>query len=291
MTEQPRRCPSCAAANRPTRELCARCGVGLDDGVLPPRPLRREAPDPPVVSPAPSGHRRWVVPLVGAVVLIAVLVVALSLLGFGPFARGPEVPGADFDGDRYDGATGPLPLSDVATRSTSAADGAGGASAIVDGDPATAWHSEGTAAAEREVLDTIDLVLDGPAWIERLELLNGDHRDRAAYDESARLREVRLRFDGGVVVTADLLDIGLRAQAVTLPEPVLTTVVRIDVLRAVEGPNHQLALSGVQLLGWPAVSGDVDLAEERATAEPATGPVPPAVPTGLGRSGSPPSGS
>ncbi|MEX0836148.1 MAG: hypothetical protein WD010_08660 [Nitriliruptor sp.] len=49
MTEQPRICPACAAPNRPTRELCASCGVGLDDGVLPPHADRPEAPDPPVI--------------------------------------------------------------------------------------------------------------------------------------------------------------------------------------------------------------------------------------------------
>lgn len=283
MTEQPRTCPSCAAANRPGRELCGRCGVDLDDGVLPPRPVRREAPDPPVAEPAPVAPRRWLVPLGAAVVLVGTLVLALTLAGLGPLAAGPAVPGAPFDPGRYGGEARPLPLSDVATRTPTGRDDAEAAAALVDGDPATAWRSASTADADREVLDVIDLVLDGPARIERIELLNGDHRDRQAYDTSSRLREVRLRFDGGVVVDADLLDLGLRAQAITLPEPVLTTVVRIEVLRAVEGSTAQLALSDLTLVGWPAVGPDVDLAEERAAAEPAIGPATPGVPSGSGR--------
>lgn len=278
LTEQPRTCPSCEAANRPARELCARCGAGLDDGVLPPHPVRREAPDPPVIEPRKVAPHRWLVPLVGVVALVVILVLGLTLAGLGPLARGPDVPGADFDAGRYGAEPGPLVLSDVATRTTTP--DAEAPAAIADGDPTTAWRSDGTAAADRDVLDTIDLVLDEPAWVTAIELRNGDHLDREAYDTSARLREVRLRFDGGVVIDADLLDIGLRAQQVELPEPVLTTVLRIDVLRAVDGPNDQLALSGVELIGWLAVGGDVELAADRARAEPATGP---AAPVGFGR--------
>jgi hypothetical protein len=281
LTEQPRTCPSCAAANRPNRELCARCGVGLEDGVLPPQPVRREAPDPPRGAAGPPAHRPWLVPLLGAVGLVVILVLALTLAGLGPLARGSAVPGVEFDASRYGDDPRELVISDVATRTASSDQGAEDAAAIVDGDPTTAWRSDGTAAADREVLDTIDLVLGEPGWIARIELRNGDHLDREAYDSSARLREVRLRFDGGVVVDADLLDIGLRAQAVTLPEPVLTTTVRIEVLRAVEGPNDELALSDLQLVGWSALDEDRTLAEGRARAEPATGPT---VPVGLGRS-------
>jgi hypothetical protein len=261
-----------------------RCGVGLEDGVLPPQPVRHEAPDPPVLEPAPRRHGRWALPLLGVVVLVAVLVLALTLAGLGPLARGPDVPSAEFDAVRYGDEAAMLTLSGVATRTSSADADAEAAAAIADGDPTTAWRSDGTAAADRDVLDTIDLVLEEPGWVDRIELWNGDQLDREAYDASARLREVRLRFDGGTVIRADLLDLGLQAQVVELPEPVLTTVVRIDILRAVDGPNDQLAVSGIDLLGWPATGEDVELAEERAAVEPATGPVLPTVPTGLGPS-------
>lgn len=283
LTEQPRACPSCAAANPPTRELCTRCGVDLEHGTTLPQPVQRDAPDPPTLEPTRRRSvRRWLVPIVGAVLLAVLLVLALTLVGLGPLARGPEVPPAEFDAGRYAGEAEVLVLSGVATRTTSDDADAEAAAAIADGDPTTAWRSDGTAAADRDVLDTIDLVLDEAGWIERIELRNGDQLDREAYDGSARLREVRLRFDGGVTVLVDLLDIGLSAQEIELPEPVLTTVVRIDILRAVDGPNDQLAVSGIELFGWAATGDDVELAEERAEVEPATGPTLPTVPTGLG---------
>lgn len=251
--------------------------------MLPPHPVRREAPAPPTLEPVPAAHRRWVVPLVGAVGLAVILVLALTLVGLGPFASGPDVPGAQLDVGRYPGDPTELAIADVATGTTASGEDAESATAIVDGDPATAWRSGASTTTDAEVIDTIELGLARPSWVTRIELRNGDHLDREAYDRSARLREVRLRFDGGVVVDADLLDIGLRAQAVTLPEPVLTTVIRIDVLRAVELPNDQLALSGLELFGWPAIDGDVELAEERSRAEPATGPAARGLPRGLGR--------
>jgi hypothetical protein len=158
-----------------------------------------------------------VLPLLGAVVLVGVLVLALTLAGLGPLARGPDVPSAEFDEARYGDEATMLVLSGVATRTTSPDADAEAAAAIADGDPTTAWRSDGTAAADRDVLDTIDLVLDEPGWIERIELLNGDQFDREAYDASARLREVRLRFDGGVVIRADLLDLGLRPRSSSCP--------------------------------------------------------------------------
>lgn len=233
-----------------------------------------------MAEPSPPRHDRWLVPLAGAVALSGIVVLGLTLFGLGPLASPPEVPAATFGPGRYAGDPAALPLASVATRTTAADADAEAAAALADGDPQTAWRSAGTASADGEILDTIDLVLDGPAWVERIEVLNGDHGDRESYDRSARMREVRLRFDGGVVLLADLLDLGTRAQAVTLPEPVLTSVVRIDILRAVEAPSEQIAVSGIDLVGWPAVGGDVDLATERAAAEPATGPT--GGPTGLG---------
>jgi hypothetical protein len=285
LTEQSRTCPSCAAANPPTRELCATCGAGLDDGVVPPTPVRRDAPDPPTVPRRRRSHARWLVPIVGGAVLIAVLVLALTLAGLGPLASGPDVPTADFDGSVYADDAAPLTITDIATRTTSQDADAEAAVAMADGDTTTAWRSSGELEETSDLLETIDLVLDGSAWIERIELANGDQFDRDAYDASSPLREVRITFDGGVVVDAELLDIGLRRQAIRLPEPALTTVVRIDVLQRVPGPHDQLAVSELTPIGWPAAGDDVDVAARRAEADPATGPVGPALPLGAGRRG------
>jgi hypothetical protein len=285
LTEQSRTCPSCAATNPPTRELCAACGAGLDDGVVPPTPVRREAPDPPVVPRRRRSHARWLVPVVGGAALIAVLVLALTLAGLGPLAPGPDVPSADFDASAYAADAAPLVVTDIATRTTSPDADAEAAAAMADGDTTTAWRSSGEVDEASDVLETIDLVLDGAAWVERIELANGDQLDRDAYDASSPLREVRITFDGGVVVDAELLDIGLRRQSIPLPGPVLTTEVRIDVLQRVPGPHDQLAVSELTPVGWPATGDDVDVAARRAEADPATGPAGPTLPIGAGRRG------
>jgi hypothetical protein len=225
------------------------------------------------------------VPVVGGAVLIAVLVLALTLAGLGPFASGPDVPAADFDGSVYVEDAAPLIVTDIATRTTSPDTDAEAAVAMADGDTTTAWRSSGEVDPTSDVLETIDLVFDAPAWVEGIELANGDQLDRDAYDASSPLREVRITFDGGVVVDAELLDIGLRRQAITLPEPTLTTEVRIDVLQRVPGPHDQLAVSELTPIGWPAAGDDVDVAARRAQADPATGPAGPTLPLGAGRRG------
>jgi hypothetical protein len=285
LTEQTRTCPSCAVANLPTRELCAACGAGLDDGIVPPVLVRREAPDPPTVGRRPRSHARWLVPVVGGAALVAVLVLALTLAGLGPLASGPDVPAAEFDESAYAGDAAPLVVTDIATRTVSRDADAEAAVAMADGDPTTAWRSSGEVDETSDVLETIDLVFTGPAWVERIEVANGDQFDRDAYDASSPLREVRITFDGGVVVDAELLDIGLRRQAIRLPEPTLTTVVRIDVLQRVAGPDDELSVSELTPVGWPATGEDVDVAGRRAEVDPATGPAGPTLPLGAGGRG------
>jgi hypothetical protein len=84
---------------------------------------------------------------------------------------------------------------------------------------------------------------------------NGDQHDehlRAA----ARVERLRLRFDGGRIRTAVLLDLPGR-QEVTLDEPVLTTAVRMEVLSEFPGEDGQgVALSDVDLRGWTADEQD-----------------------------------
>jgi hypothetical protein len=285
LTEQSRTCPSCAAANPPTRELCATCGAGLDDGIVPPTLVRRDVPDPPTVPRRRRSHARWLVPIAGGAALVAVLVLALTLAGLGPLASGPDVPAADFDESAYTEDAAPLAVTDIATRTVSPQADAEAAVAMADGDTTTAWRSSGDVDETSDVLETIDLVFAGPAWVERIEVANGDQLDRDAYDASSPLREVRITFDGGVVVDAELLDIGLQRQAIRLPGPTLTTVVRIDVLQRVAGPHDELAVSELTPVGWPAAGDDVDVAGRRAEVDPATGPAGPTLPLGAGRRG------
>jgi hypothetical protein len=282
-----RTCPACGVDNRSSRELCGGCGADLDTGEVPPRPTRR---DPPQPRDRRRGRRwrpgRLLVGLVAAVVVAGGLLLALTLLGLGPFASDPAVPDVDFDEAAYPDEPGVLDLSDVATRTTASDAAADAPAAMADGDPATAWRSEsGVGEVEGRPGETIDLVLREAGWVERIVLRNGDQAEADAYAASDRLRRVRIGFDGDVVVLVDLLDLGLGRQEIVLPEPVLTTVTRIDVLETFPGETGELALSEIALHGWTATAEDADVATERAEASPVTG-LRPAV--GVpGRSGQP----
>jgi hypothetical protein len=272
--EQARTCPACDASNGVDRELCGSCGVDLDSGAQLPHPVQRDvAPDPPVGREAPIEHARWVVPVLGTVIAVALSVAGLTAAGYGPLASGPDVPSVAFSPAIYDDEAGPLEVAAIATRTSAA-----GAppSAMFDGEAETAWRSGGSLPPGGDGPgETVDVGLAGPAWIDRLVLRNGDHADADAYDTSARLSRVRLRFDGGEMVLADLLDQGLEAQELVLPDPVLTTEVRIDVLEAFPGRTDELAVSELELRGWAASGGDVEAAERRAEVEPASRPTSP----------------
>jgi hypothetical protein len=184
------------------------------------------------------------------------------------------LPTARFDPARYDTELTRLPIAEIATLSTlpDAGDESYAASQMVDDDPATAWNSDGRAAdTEDGIGERIEMVLDQPAWVSRVVIRNGDQRDADTYAANARIRRAQMTLDGGVVLLINLLDEGLSAQAVEFPEPVLTTGVSIDVLDTFPGDTHpDLAVSDLELQGWAAEGGDVEVADERAAARPAT---------------------
>lgn len=265
-----RRCPSCGAPNSPRRELCGRCGVDLESGVTPPRadgddvtPSRRPAA-------AHHEHHHWAPWLLAlAAVGVVVLVVGgLTLAGLGPLAGGPSLPEAEFARDVYGDEDGPLVISDIAASST--LEPSGGESydptQMADDDPATAWNSDG-AQNEHGVGETIDLFLAEPVWIQRIVVNNGFQRDADSYADNARIRRAEVLLDGGERLSVRLEDLGLQRQAVELPEPLLTTTVRIEVTETFAGDTYpDLAVSDIGLEGWPARGEDVEIARERAEA-------------------------
>lgn len=263
--------------NLATRELCGRCGADLDTGGQPPRPLPLTSAPRAVEDTGTDVGRRplrtLATVLVAVVVVAALLVGALTLVGLGPFAPGPDVPPVVFEAGQYPGDARQLGLSDIATRTVANDDGHP-PTAMVDGDAATAWRSDGstTYATNGDPNETIDLILAEPAWISRFVLRTGDQADAESFASAARPRRIRLTFDGGEVALVGLLDVRLQAQEVVLPEPVLTTVVRIDVIEVFDGMTDEIAIAEVEVQGWSAVGGDVVRAQARAEAEPATGP-------------------
>lgn len=264
-----RSCPSCGAPNSPRRELCGRCGADLDTGASPPRLTDDDVPDAPKPPTSPThGPRRlspWAV-AGGALVAVAAVVGALTLAGFGPLAGEPSLPEATFTQEVYGDDLDTLVLSDIATSSTLPPSGGESydATQMADDDPETAWNSDGS-QAEDGVGETIDLFLAEPAWVQRLVISNGHQRDSESYADNARIRRAELRLDGREVLTVRFEDLGLQRQAVELPEPMLTTTVRLRVTEVFPGDTYpDLAVSGIGFEGWVARGEDVEIAEERA---------------------------
>ena len=256
--------------------------MDLDTGATLPTPaLAASFPTPRV----PSLRRRWWTPLV-MIVVVAVAVLAGMMTtgagpfqGVGPFDRGaevpPELPDAGFEPSDYPGEAASLSLSSVATLTfRPPTDGRSfSPDHLADDDPATAWHSN-LAAAPEGADEVVDLFLEDAAWVTAVIVHNGDHHGAAAYEASPRIRRVRMVFDGGADLVVTLLDLGREPQLVELPEPVLTTAVRIEVLSSVPGgPGTDVAVSEISLLGFVAAPDDREIARRRAELLPAGGPV------------------
>lgn len=275
-----RACPACGIFNPSTREVCRDCGADVATGE--PLPWPEPDPDPDVqvsqvvVGPGP---RRWWLPVAAILAASGLLLLGLVIAEVGPFAPTAAVPEATFVPDRYVGETQDLLLSDIATVSTlPPRDGRSfEAARMVDDDRASTWRSDGLLEPEeangpREI---IDLFLTEPGWISAIVLRNGDQSDLRAYEEATRLRQVRAITDGGEVIVLNLLDDGRGRQIVELPEPLLSTMLRLEVIEVFPGTDgNGVAVSDLELRGWTATGDDVSLAAERAEIQPATAPLP-----------------
>jgi len=274
-----RRCTSCGVVNVRSRELCRSCGLDLDPDdrtAVPPRP-----PVAPGQRTRPGRHRRrprWWVGLIALLLAVpAVTVAVLVVAELGPFAppqAGPLEP-VDFPAEEYPGEPEVLMLSDVATLTTAApvGDRVFAAQGMVDGDPTSAWRNE-PAELPARVPEIIDLVLQRPAWVSAVLVSNGDHHDLAAYEEVGRIERAILVLDGEVRIAATLRDLGRQRQLLELERPVLSTALRLEVIEVIAGEaTPGVALSSVELRGYPASPQDAELAQQRAARRPATGSV------------------
>lgn len=276
-----RRCSVCRANNAAQRLLCGACGLDLDTGdarlTVTPTPAVgwRSRHGAPATSDGPAHAVQWWVAALAGITVLAVIAAAIVVLEVGPFAPVAELPSADFVAASYPGAPQRLALTDVATVTVQrSVDGRTFTPEhLVDGDPTTAWHGDGDALPDG-TNERVDLFLDEPAWVAAVVIDNGDHHDADAYAATSRVQQAALVFDGDVRVPVTLLDQGLAAQIVDLAEPLLSAGVRLEILETVAGTESQeVALTRLQLLGYPAHGDDVALAEQRAERLPAAGAI------------------
>lgn len=275
-----RGCPACGTFNPSARELCRACGADVVTGDALPWPEPDPDPDVQVlqVVAAPDPHRWWL-PVAAILAAAGLVLLGLVVAEVGPFASATVVPEAAFDADRYDGDTQQLLLSGIATVSTlPPRDGRSFQAALmVDDDPGTAWRSDGLLepGEANGPLEIVDLFLTEPGWISEIVLRNGDQSDLGTYAEVARLRQVRAIADGGEVVLLNLLDDGRGRQIVELPDPVLSTMLRLEVVEVFPGvDDNGVAVSDLEVRGWTAIGDDPSLAAERAEIQPASAPLP-----------------
>jgi hypothetical protein len=256
-----RRCAVCGRPNDERRELCRVCGADLDTGLA----LDQSSSGGRRRTRARSDCRERIVLLVvGAVVVVVAVVTPLMLLGLGPFAPTERLAPALLLRAAYPGDPAVLTVATVATTTTATLpDRDLSALNLIDGDGASSWIGlplDGDAAGE-----VIQLVLEEPAWVVRIQFRNGDQLSPAAYESSERFQRGVLSFDGGRDYRIDLLDIGQQTQVLELPEPELTTriTIRVDRTFAGTGPRG-VAISEVTPIGWWADAADAALARQRA---------------------------
>ena len=255
----PRRtCPSCGVPVHPERELCPACGVDLDSGRALPaararvvvRPTRGTGPAAADRLQSALHHvrDRAVLALLGTVLAVTAIVGGLAASERGPFAPLAVLPAVGFDPARYPTDAGVLLVREVGSVPPS-----GGEEALLDGVAETAWRAVRDPSGSVRLF----LLLDEPSWVARIVVQNGDQSSPEAYERSGRARRIILVFDGGRRVGVDLLDIGRDRQVAALPSPELTTLVEVELVEAFDGVRaDDIALSGIELLGWVAAGDD-----------------------------------
>lgn len=270
MSEPLHRCDVCGAGVFHARILCPQCGVDLEEPAAPLAWPRTALPFVPRAEPVTKRVLRLAGVVLLTIGLVAVVMVLTQVVG-----------GSDDDAlvmptaQREAGQETLRAIAKIGTRGSDTDSGsAGSAEAMLDGDTATAWFGEapvlGFVAREQIVLR-----LDEPAWVSRLVIANGVHETLGAYDAHGRIRTVEVVFDGGITHTAVLLDIGRITQQILLPEPVLTTSLKMTVLGVYPGQEHRdVAVTALDVLGYEPTQLQQQLATERAKELPAVAPAP-----------------
>lgn len=265
MSEQQRRCDACASPVFAERVLCPQCGRDLDETDAPliwPYAHTPFEPQPPPVI------KRIVRLITGLLLLIAVVAAAVVFTRM--LTTSEEDPLVMPAAQRELAAEVARSVSEIGTLGAGDdPDALSNAKAMVDGEGSTAWFGEAPTlgfVAREQIL----LRLDEPAWVSRLVIANGVHASLDAYDAHGRMRTVELTFDGGVTHTVALLDIGRINQQIVLPEPTLTTSLKLTVLAVYPGQQvRDVAVTTLEVRGYNPNPTQQRLAEQRAEDLPA----------------------
>ena len=236
-------CTSCDEVNPPSRTWCAQCGAAL-----------RERRDPTAVLPAvPAPRARRTGLLVGGA---AAVVLALAAGGVAAWVLSND--------GNTSGRTPARPLKITGATASKTA----GASEdnlhkrttyeavnVTDGNPATAWRTDG-----QGVDVTLVLPLGGEHTVTEVALIPGfaktdPVRERGQtsdrFQENGRVTEVRWEFDDGVTVHQGIPNPTRDWTRKTLDKPAKTTTVRL-VIKASEAGTRKgrtTAISEVQVIG------------------------------------------
>lgn len=206
-----------------------------------------------------------VVTLSGLLLGASVGVIAAFGLGSQEDPTGPTVTTVSFEPASYPGEASAVTVSSVGATTflPPAGDNRYEPDLVLDDDPTTAWNSDGTVRVDG-VGEIVTVSLDEPSWITSLELANGYQRDDVRFLANARIARATIVFDGGVRLGVVLLD-QTGFQRVPLPEPVLTTSLRIEVTETFPGDTYDdLAVSELRVFGYTATGDDREAAAEIA---------------------------
>lgn len=238
-------CPVCGLANAPERTWCEQCGTTL---VTAPEPVPEPPPPPPPpVSQVPEWLRKAWVPLA------LVAAVGLGLGGWYLWSAAQPGPGPGPGPTASASAPGPgvVPNESITVVASSTLpptrNQAFDAALTIDGNPATAWQSDGATDGDNPV--TLRWEFASPVQLSGIEVHNGYQLDDTRFYENARPDQVTVTTEAG----EQEVSLEDRQGAQEIAVEATTSFVEFTILSAhrdqAEFPD--LALSEVTFLGTP----------------------------------------
>jgi hypothetical protein len=184
-------CKACGHVNPPTQIRCERCATLL---------VEEPGPTPPLPPPEPAPRRtgRLVFLVVGALVLALILGSAAYLVMRRPWTSGGSEPSPSASTS----TTAPAKLKPVAKKTIHAKASSTlppdvfsyNVTNTFDGDPTTAWHSNGNAVGAFAKV-TLTYTFSSPIRLRAIDVYNGYQRSTASFYRNSRVRRLLIATD------------------------------------------------------------------------------------------------